>query len=728
MTAMTGGYQQQSVPTSVPPRNPSPSSVQRLGRACLAWLACSAAALAGSAQDPRPITTGSLFDAMVDMSALASFPAPAYRTIQFSSYDHRSRLPGGPDWFANSDGFGGEPIPNFERVLRAPDANGIGEYLLCDVTGPGAVVRLWTAAISGRLRMYLDGSPTPLYDGSADDFFRRPYDRFGQMNAIDADRFGRTVCQRDASYAPIPFAKALRVTWTGSLRQIHFYHFQVRLYEQGAPVVTFQPDDIRTYRQTIDRVTQALADPDAAALAPGASAPQPLSEPNLAPAQRKTLLRLEGSQAVRRLSLQLKAGDIDKALRQTVLLITFDDYPWPQVQSPVGDFFGAAPGINPYESLPFSVRPDGTMVCRFVMPFERSCRIELHNGGDQTVAATGEVASMPYPWTARTMHFRARWRVDHDIIGSNRDVQDVPFLLASGRGLYVGTGLYLMNPSPVPTPSGSWWGEGDEKVFVDDEPVPSIFGTGSEDYFNYSWSVPDIFMHPYCGQPRNDGPGNRGFVTNYRWHVLDPIPFQSDIRFYMELFSHERTEGMSYARIGYHYARPGLTDDHLAIMPDDLIVPVLPANWQPAARRGAANSVFFAAEDIAADDENTRLVEGRLWAGGRLAVWTPAKIGDRKTFKLPADLTGRQQIHLVLAMTERSGSVAFLLDDRPILGPNKAETIDLHCPHRTLLRSFALTPTDLQPGGHTLTLLWKGAPDTVANPQVGIDFIWVQKR
>ncbi len=661
------------------------------------------------------------------MAGLASFPDPAYRTVQFSSYDHRSRLPGGPDWFANADGFGGEPIPNFEKILRAPDANGVGEYLVCDVTGPGAIVRLWTAAISGTVRMYLDGSQTATYEGSADDFFRRPYDRFEQMKDVDGDRFRRTVYQRDASYAPIPFARGLRVVWTGNVKEIHFYHLQVRLYEAGASVTSFQPDDIHTYGERIDRVTLALAEPSTNFFTMSSPRTEAV-DVNLAPGEKRTVARFDGPLAIQRLNLQVRAGDIDKALRQTVLSIRFDGYPWGQVQSPVGDFFGAAPGVNPYQSLPFTVRPNGEMECRFVMPFERSCRIELHNGGDQTVGVKSTVVSMPYVWTDRTMHFRARWRVDHNLTASNREVQDLPFLLASGKGVYVGTGVYLMNPAAVPTPYGNWWGEGDEKVFVDEDRVPSIFGTGSEDYFNYSWSSPDIFVYPYCGQPRNDGPGNRGFVTNYRWHVLDAIPFQSNIRFYMELFSHERTPGMSYARIAYHYARPGVTDDHEVIMPDDLVLPLLPANWQPAARMGAANSMFFAAEDIAADSENTRLVEGRLWAGGKLLVWTPTKAGDHKSFRIPGNLTGKQQIQVALALMEQSGTIAFLLDDRPIPLDGGAEAIDLQCPHRTLLRSIALTPGELQAGDHTLTLEWKGAPAGVTNPQVGIDFIWVQRK
>ena len=73
----------------------------------------------------EPITTGTLLDEMVDMVGLAGFPDPAYKTVQFSSYDRRSSVPGGPSWFANSDGFGREPQPNFEAVLVEPNEQGI---------------------------------------------------------------------------------------------------------------------------------------------------------------------------------------------------------------------------------------------------------------------------------------------------------------------------------------------------------------------------------------------------------------------------------------------------------------------------------------------------------------------------------------------------------------------------------------------------------------------------
>ena len=431
---------------------------------------------------------------MADLFLLTSLPDPPFRMVQYSSFDHRSRVPGGPDWFANADGFGGEPIPNFERVLREPGEDKIGEYLIADVEGPGAIVRLWSAAISGEIRLFLDGEREPVFEGPAIDFFHRTLDSFPQIEGLDRDRLGKTVYQRDASYAPIPFARRMRLEWAGDLETIHFYQVQVRLYAPGTRIQTFSPADLADYSETIDEVTHALADPDEGQRVRSQEEAQTF-EAVLEPGAGQEVLALEGPKALERLTLKLDAQDLDKALRQTLLHIRCDAHPWGQVQSPVGDFFGAAPGINPYRSLPFSVFPDGTMICRFVMPFASSLTILLENRGEQSVTVRGEALPLPFEWDEESsLHFRARWRADHELIASNRDVQDLPFLLAHGQGLYVGTTSFLLNPNEVPTPYGNWWGEGDEKVFVDDEAQPSIFGTGSEDYYNYSWSSPEIFF------------------------------------------------------------------------------------------------------------------------------------------------------------------------------------------------------------------------------------------
>jgi hypothetical protein len=110
-----------------------------------------------AANSAAPIDTGVLLREMIDLPRLAEFPQPAFKTVQFSSYDRQSSLPGGPGWFANNDGFGGEENPNFEAVAREPDQDGVGEYVICDVEGPGAIVRTWTAAMTGTIRLHLDG-------------------------------------------------------------------------------------------------------------------------------------------------------------------------------------------------------------------------------------------------------------------------------------------------------------------------------------------------------------------------------------------------------------------------------------------------------------------------------------------------------------------------------------------------------------------------------------------
>jgi len=442
---------------------------------------------------------------------------------------------------------------------------------------------------------------------------------------------------------------------------------------------------------------------------------------------------LRGPSAIERLSIRLQATDLDQALRQTVLHITFDGHQDAQVQCPVGDFFGAAPGINPYNSVPFTVRGDGTMVSRFVMPFARSCQIELDNRSVAAVRATVAYLPIDYPWReGNSMHFRASWRVDHDLVAAGGSgAQDLPFVVAHGKGVYVGTAIMLLNPNPVPTPAGNWWGEGDEKIFFDDDTKPAIFGTGSEDYFNYSWSSPDIFLYAYCGQPRNDGPANRGFVVNHRWHILDALPFQKQLAFYMELFSHERNLGFSYARIGYHYGIPGMVDDFVRLTDEDVRVLHLP-DWQPAARGAARDSRFYQAEAIVDASTDTTLQRGELWAGRTLLEWRPKKPDEPLRFNVPVQTNGRYVLHLTAAETPAAGTLTATLDGKPLAFGAPSGEIPLRTDYRTQLRNFSTPPLELTAGKHPLVLRQSKPESDAAKTRpgsvIGIDFIWVQKR
>ncbi len=682
----------------------------------------------GLAAGAPSITTGSLVEEMVDMRQLTYIPDPFFKTIQFSSYDRRSSLPAGPDWFSNSDGFGREPIPNVEEVLRAPDAQGVGEYLLCDVAGPGAIVRTWSARMFGTIQMYLDGNEEPVFDGPAEEFLMRPYDAYAAQAGLDKEALQDTFYQRNAAYCPIPFAKRCRIVWKGNLRRTHFYEIQVRCYDEKAQVETFKPADLAKYEKTILRTAKTLANPDTAWDYASKKQPVPI-EATVGPGETVELLALEGAGAIERLSLLAEAPNLDKALRQTILNITCDEYPWGQVQAPLGDFFGAAPGVNPYASVPFTVAPGGMMTCRYVMPYAKSIRVTVENRGNQAVQIRGEALPMDYEWEdSRSMHFRARWRVNHDLVADGERTQDMPYLIAQGTGTYVGTALMMLNPNDIPMSGGNWWGEGDEKIFVDDDVRPSTFGTGSEDYFNYAWSSNEIFLFPYCGQPRNDGPANRGFVTNQRWHILDSLPFKNRLSFYMELKTHERTENFSYARIAYHYGRPGLMDDHVAITSEDVRHLELPANWMPAARRRAVGSTFYQAEDIVETDAKLPLVQGNLWSGGRHLRWRPKGAGDQLRFTFGVEQESNYAIRVALAMDSNSGKITAQVDERDLaVSPRSRIAVvdgvaDLYRPHRTMLRCLDLGAMKLTKGPHTITLTFKGG-----EKEVGVDFIWVQK-
>ena len=53
--------------------------------------------------------------------------------------------------------------------------------------------------------------------------------------------------------------------------------------------------------------------------------------------------------------------------------------------------------------------------------------------------------------------------------------------------------------------AAAWWGEGDEKIYVDDESFPSHFGTGTEDYYGYAWCRAKSFSSPFHANRKGAG-------------------------------------------------------------------------------------------------------------------------------------------------------------------------------------------------------------------------------
>ena len=132
--------------------------------------------------------------------------------------------------------------------------------------------------------------------------------------------------------------------------------------------------------------------------------------------------------------------------------------------------------------------------------------------------------------------------------GKNLDGKN-NYLIANvtGKGHFVGVNYYVHSPGPM------WYGEGDEMVFIDGETLPSINGTGTEDYFNMSWSPNTEFQHPYYGFGRTSKDmGWIGRTHLFRFHIADPVYFDKSLKFTIE-HGHNNNLTLDLASVAYWY-------------------------------------------------------------------------------------------------------------------------------------------------------------------------------
>lgn len=215
--------------------------------------------------------------------------------------------------------------------------------------------------------------------------------------------------------------------------------------------------------------------------------------------------------------------------QEMLLRIYWDDQPRPAVEAPVGDFFANAFGERrEVISLPVVVEDADSYNCFWRMPFRKAARIEIINESDKPISLLYynidwmELDRLP----ANTPYFYAQYRQEYPAVPG----QDYVVLETRGRGHYVGTVLSVRTRSPA------WFGEGDEKIWMDGEAQPSIWGTGTEDYFLSAWGLKTTST-PFFGVPYFDQWGIVGGHTSaYRWHVADPIVFKKGIKVAFEHF------------------------------------------------------------------------------------------------------------------------------------------------------------------------------------------------
>jgi hypothetical protein len=640
--------------------------------------------------EPRPIgATSPLLDEMIDLESMAEFPDPPYTCKQFSSYDRASTSPADTKtWFANDDA---------GQFVRSEQHAGRTEFVMMDAAGPGAVVRIWSANPTGTIRIYLDGNDTPVIAAPMADLLG------GNLPGIPSP----IACERSrgwTSYFPIPYARHCKIT---SDQRGFYYHVNYRTYPPGTQVTTFSPSELETSAPWLYLLAARLAYPQHAAPRPRLK--ETSSSLSLTPGAVALLADLKGPGAIRELVMKLDAPDLDEACRQTVLAIAFDGE-W-TVLAPLGDFFGAGPGINPYDSLPMGMSADGAMWSHWVMPYALTARVELRNMGNQPIKLSGRLGSGPYRWTERSMHFCAKWRTEFNL--PTRPMQDWNYLDVAGQGVFAGVAFAIANPVK------HWWGEGDEKIYVDGETFPSHFGTGTEDYYGYAWCSPIPFQHAYHNQPRCDGPGNYGHTAVNRWHILDRIPFEKSFRFDMEIWHWNETCKVTPSVVAYWYARPGARDRFPMVQQSDVVLNILPP-YTPAMVAGAIEGekmrVIESVGAVDAQDIDGCSNDAQLWwHGGQ-------KPGDKLVLGFEAPRSGRHHVYLRGARAKDYGIIQLAIN-----GQTAPQPLDCYSPELTVADEVEVGVFDLKAGENQLSAEVIGSNDrAIKQYMFGLDYVRLQ--
>lgn len=648
---------------------------------------------AASARPAAKITMERILGEMTNLEALAEFLNPPYTNRQASSYDRRSKSPT-EDWFANDDR---------SQYIRTEEHGGHKEYVMMDADGPGAIVRIWSANAQGKLRLYLNGSEDATFTFDMKELL-------GGKNPLFPPPISGVVSMGWNLYFPIPYARHMKVT--GDEDNKFYYHVNYRTYAQGTEVEDFSLPGIEKLKQPIAEVVRKLQ--------PEERVPDQLkaSPVLLAPGEEKKLWSSDsGLSAIDLLRMRVDAADPQAALRGVVLRAFFDGERSPAIECPIGDFFGASPGINPYKSLPLEVKKDGTLVSRWFMPFKKNAELRAVNRTGEKAAVAAEVWTrrLPRGWNENLMHFHAGYHAAFDV--PTRPFRDFNYVGVTGRGVFVGDALAIANPSK------GWWGEGDEKIYVDGETFPSHFGTGTEDYYGYAWSSPALFQHPYHNQPRCDGPGTYGYTSVNRFHIVDNIPFQKDFRFDMEIWHSKPDIKINYAAVSYWYSVPGSTSNLATPPPGDLVIPKidpLPAMGgkyrMPGAIEGESLEVSTTGGNVTTQD--LRDFEGK-WSNAAHAWYRDGKIGDKAEFKFDAPEAGRYEVR---ANFTKAGDYA--IAEISINGAVAIPRIDFYNPEVAPTGEMSLGVHELKKTGNVLAIKILGANEKAEkNFMVGLDYL-----
>ena len=230
--------------------------------------------------------------------------------------------------------------------------------------------------------------------------------------------------------------------------------------------------------------------------------------------------------------------------RLNILRMYWDGEENPSVECPAGDFFACGCGqYTTVSSLAVCVNPGSGFNCYWLMPFRKSFKMTMTNMAEKSMVLYYQIDYTLTTVPKDMAYFHAQFRRTNPL----PDKTDYTIIEGvQGRGHYVGTYMTWGSNSP------GWWGEGEIKFFMDgDEKFPTICGTGTEDYFcgSYGFHKPgtreyQTFNTAYAGMPQVIQSQTQPRFSLYRWHIMDPVRFEKDLRVTMQALGWKPTGGL----------------------------------------------------------------------------------------------------------------------------------------------------------------------------------------
>ncbi len=502
------------------------------------------------ASDDKPgpaIDLASLLHEMVNRNSATYYPDPAYHLFQTSSWDRAERNQQNYDSkFANKD---------HDNYIRKEKNDQRTEYVIMDAKGPGAITRWWLPSeelLRHRIvRVYIDNNPKPVIEEnykkliSGNSFVKWPFafissdEKDSQYQYSLPVGFPKQVGMD--LYLPIPFSKACKVTLDDST---FYFVIDYRIYEAGTQVVSFSNEDYNRHKLLVDSIGKKLMNKEYSTKIEKQISGNP---------GKGQSIRIDlpaGTHAISQIFLKINSRENKQMNRAAVIQVIADGKQ--TVWSPVSEFFGGGVYARPVKNKNSEVTDDGWMISNWLMPYKNSATVIIKNFGIQPIEALLKVSADEYRWNKHSLYFHAGWHEQAPLPAP--PFKDWSYIELQGRGRYAGDVLTVHSTPKV------WWGEGDEKIYINGESFPSHLGTGLEDYYGYAWGMANHFNSPFISMPDRDARGKdnwSGYSTMARMRFLDDIPFDTSLKVDVEAWITQ--PGVSFSVTCFWYGNGNAT-------------------------------------------------------------------------------------------------------------------------------------------------------------------------